>query len=1117
MFKPRKFSKEPVSVNHLFADVSADLLTSLPNATAYAGWELSKNDKYCVSRLPALPALLEASDAENSLLNGYTDSATKFALAVGPQTINVWPYRSTDASPFTYEFPIDSEALTLGLLTAPLGTLELDPGLVEIETLTGRVRFYESVQHAPALGIINSKQIETSVDLKNGEIITIAQNVEPAGIVVATNWKRVVLVTLRDFQGRPSLSTLELSSPLKASRLFSFFGTSSAEPDDEVVSIKLGAYNGLEQEILVQYAKGSFKKFVFKRSSNGQLYVDSRHTLHYNLTPYLENSIDGVIPGALINTRFLGLWNLAMPDADSWYTVLVSVENSVDGYAEKSLLLVTLKIDQSGVLLYGSHQLPQVAPTDSKPQLFIPSPCSTAFVVVGNSIIMTDMNTAFLQQNKNADPTFAYYRPQWEDVIKLKSSVEVIGLGYEDKEEEAANPAIVIMTNTSGVLRVERFPDSPQSQEHTEDPTDPVYLLKSHMVQAVFYNQSEAMDFDIDPIYLLETVESASTSIIDEVMNSLSSSLPPFFSSTRDSLLTRANALRELVSFVQNNFEDFWFIVVPKIVEALEKLDAAQHVWALLDAGTAEAALLKDKATSIIQEKHYASDSADIVRAFFTYEVEKVDAFVNDLLKSLQGSNHSDRVNVKILVGVFYEGVLKNEASYVSEVPEINPSKLWVLRTDLFDVAATAFERAFGTHAKTFDSFTAQDRLDLVRITESFYYIGTRAIQAMQDSDDTELDSYVAWFRTNRKKWVSALLKHGLTEEAQAITEKFQDFSSLAYILETERDSSSSELVDVKLHQHIDAHGYDFASKLFEYYIKTNQIQRLLLNFKDTDYLDQFLRVNSKKYAQVAWIHNLQNDDFENASKTLSSLAARKETDNQENRELSLSLAKLTAVAAKLQQPDSPNAIDLEESIIEAENNLVAVRIQNHLHETISLFVNNKKELITFDYFAQNFVNAKFHHLVLPNIEPFFQRFADLKVLTKAQLIDLLIGINPVGQLKRVFADAFRVALSIGNDSEYHEQAAKIWLAHLTMADDWGKITNTSENTDLVNKALVRELVIFYTLSHLDDDVELYGILDELLENTNPRGSPLEAELHMLVKEVSLSLWVNSIKAQVTR
>lgn len=1131
MFKPRKFDRDPslASVKYSNVDLTTDSAqsTSFFNTTAFAGWELTKNDKYCVSRLPALPVLLEstmdADGADEIIFNGYADHATKFALVVGPKAINVWPYRSTDTSPLTFEFPLgdaQSQELTLAILTRPSGPVTMDPGLVIIETIQGRVRFYESVQHAPALGIINSANIETRVDLKNGEYITLAENVEPAGIVVATNFKRVVLVSLRDVQGSPSLSTVELTGPLRALRLFSFFSSKTgSEAGDEIVNIRLGGSNGNEQEIIVQDSKGTYKKF-YCNLANGRAFVDHKKTLHYNLTPYLENNIDGIIPGALINTKFVGIWNLNVAGAKNLHTALVSVESFINGTAEIILLLVTLKIDQSGVLLYGSHQLPKTPSLkeDTKPQLFIPSPGATAFVVVGNSVIMTDLNTPFLQQNDLGEPSFTYFKPQWEDVVKLKPTVEIVGLGYENLEGKSTNPSLVLITKNYGVLRVERFPETTQSKlQQVRDPTDPVYLLKSHMQQAVFYRLSEAMDFDVDPIYLLEDVNAGVKSIVDEVMNSLSSSLPPIFSSTRDSLLTRANALRELVVFVQGNFVEFWPLVIPQIVDALEKLDAAQHLWALIDSGSAEAALLKERITTIIQESRYVASSTDIVRSFFTYEVEKIDILTTELLKSLQSSNYSDRTVIKILIGVLYEGVLKNEARYVSDVPEIKPTKHWLYKTDLLDVACTAFQKAYGSSSRAFDTFSSQDRLDLVSLCEALYYTITRAIQAMQDKDDHNLASYVNWYRTNRKVWIAALLKHGLVEEAKAIAEKFQDFFSLAYILETERDSIPNDVVDNQINQYIEVHGYEFASKLFEHYMKADQVQRILLNYKHNKYLDQFLRANSKRHAQVAWIHHLQCKDFENASKVLNSLASRKETDNQENRELCLSLAKLTAIAAKFDQHGTPNAMNLEYSIIETENNLVAVRIQNHLHEILSGFVQNKKELITMEYFQQNFVNPNLGEGATEEVSSFFDRFANQKVLTKEQLIAILTSVKPIGQLKLVFSDALKVSLTIENDLVFQEQATKVWLRLLTTTDDWDKITDTSENTDDVNKAKVRDSIFFHTLSQLEGNSEHFKYLDVLLSNAekNPGGDAIEKKLHRLVTEKSLKLWVESIKADV--
>ncbi|KAK7680132.1 hypothetical protein QCA50_016857 [Cerrena zonata] len=183
--------------------------------------ELTKNDKYCVSKLPALPSVFNENNGE-AVFNGYSDHLSNYSLVVASGSIYVWNYKSIDTTPLLFQFPLDKDSLDsklpLAILTNPSTGNSQDPGLVIINATTGDVKFYESVQHAPALGIINNKQLESNIPIqsRHGEYITLAENVEPAGIMVATSWKRVVLVTIRDFQSKPHLSTHELLSPSKS-------------------------------------------------------------------------------------------------------------------------------------------------------------------------------------------------------------------------------------------------------------------------------------------------------------------------------------------------------------------------------------------------------------------------------------------------------------------------------------------------------------------------------------------------------------------------------------------------------------------------------------------------------------------------------------------------------------------------------------------------------------------------------------------------------------------------------------------------------------------------------------------------------------------------------------
>ena len=54
-------------------------------------------------------------------------------------------------------------------------------------------------------------------------------------------------------------------------------------------------------------------------------------------------------------------------------------------------------------------------------------------------------------------------------------------------------------------------------------------------------------------------------------------------------------------------------------------------------------------------------------------------------------------------------------------------------------------------------------------------------------------------------------------------------------------------------------------------------------------------------------------------------------------------MAKLSAIAAKAEGASAEDATKLDEITVEAESNLVVIRIQNKLHKAISAFVEDKK------------------------------------------------------------------------------------------------------------------------------------------------------------------------------
>ncbi|KAJ8141943.1 hypothetical protein OY671_004896 [Metschnikowia pulcherrima] len=1136
LFKARKLGTDS-DVQQTQQSFLADSTTETGSASLAASpstggaTELTKNDKYCVSRLPALPPVLsnDPGVGQAGFLNGYTDNATRCALAVSDSAINVWPYASIDDTPITFEFPLPQgagiEAMPLAILTRPTPGTTLDPGLCIVHSTTGLVTFYESVQYAPALGMINSSRIETHIGISaaQGEYITLAENVEPAGIAVATSWKRVVLIVLRDYKGAAQLQTLELTKP--PSRLFSgWLGGSREELDGEIVSIKVGqvSQHGSMQDIIVQDASGTFKKFQYQLSASGTPYI-GRHVLSYKLSSFLEKNIDGLIPGSVLHTQFLDLWPLVADQAASpdVYVSLVAVSSSAYGIEQHRLLLLRLKINDSGVLVLSSHQLPDVGSNQlaSRPRLFIPSPEKTAFVSIGNAVILSDLSVV---SSRHSTSNFQYYEPKWEDVVHFKSAVQIIGFGYEDQTAAANNPALVFISAEHGVVRIERFiENSTEVTSDDTDPSDPVALLKSHISQAIFYGDSSFVEFNVDASHSLDIVNPALTAVVSEVLDSTSPYLPPNFSSTRDSFSLRLKLLKALIDYARANFADHLYVLLPVIVEALEKLEVASNVWHIADGDGADAGHVKHVLKTVIKRNDmvHGYASKDILRSFFSHNVSEILIVLTELVDDLSATPESTIVLLQLLVRTLHDAVYKNEVAYIFGTSEIPPYKLWVFESSLVVKAEEVFTQAFCTKSNSSIQDSLLSRPELVQLTDSLFFIVNSAILFMQQTNDDQLHEYVKWYNRRKSDWTDALLTRGLSKEALAIAQKYHDFDSIAYVLEKEREQASPEYIFDKIDFFMNQYGYDFASKLFDFYLSHDQLQRILVDCKPYGtFLEQYFAEKPRKSNKVSWIYYLQAREFKKASNVLISLSAEKDHENQEIQEFNYSMAKLAAIAAKAEGPSSPEESSvLDEIAVEAESNLLVVRIQNKIYQTIASFVGDKQELVTLDYFVNDLSNPKLRKFGLKaEVGVYFDRFAQQKALSKEHLVSLLTSLNPTTQFDHVFADALKVAASITNDAFFHNIASEIWKKLICVTDDWHLISATENNSDDVNKMRLRDTIFFRTVRSVQGSDEIMKVLDDVLEKAREDGMTdgdiWGDQLKQLAEECDIELWINTVR-----
>ncbi|KAI3404363.2 NUP133 [Candida oxycetoniae] len=984
--------------------------------------EFTKNKYYCVSKLPAeLPSNFQSEQQEQQFINAYADSESNYSLVINDDTIYAWCYKSIDHSPFSIQFPIDKSKFQLpimALLTRPSSGTGQDPGLIILDTITGLIKFYESVQHAPTLGLINDKSFELQLKLEKEEYITMAENVEPAGICIATSSQRCILIQLRDFKSKPHLSYLEVLNPNNSGIISRLLGVGVGENGSgrsgsrsEIVAIRSGLVkeHGTSQQILILDSSGTFHCMEYNLlSASSASYLDKGKSFKQNLY------IDDAYNVSNQSVKFMDIWPL---QEESYYLALCQVNGR--------LLLATFGADKSGVLFYGSHQLKSIdhiSHLQNSAKLFLPKPGKTAFVIVDTAIIMTDINTSYIESQS----TFTYYKPRWEDIVKLQASTDIIGYGYEN-QSPISNPAVILITKQFGVLRIERF----QEKITDEEINDPILLVKSHIEQGIFYSKSTGIDFDLSQKFDNGIIEEAVALINNEVLNSTSAYLPSTLPSIADLTELKVNLFKVLISYCQRNFPGL--NLVSGILTNLQKTNCALNLITYINANE------KYKAEFKKLEPNY--------REFFAHHITDISIILTKFLKSLKKANLS---TASLIVSTLYDGVYLNSIAYPQHVVFLS----WIFKTSssLIKDVESYFNSDFvkGRNDNADDAF---------RIVEILYYFSTAKIAEMKKQNQ-ELQEYENWFNAHKYNWISVLLKLDLVDEALNIAEKYHDFAALARILDSEKDVINIE--DLQYKEYFNKFGYPFAASVYEHYLKHDKIQDLLLNFTNfKPYLIEYFKQNPKQTTSVAWIRFILDGEFSNASESLSIASKDEEKTTIDTQLKQLSIAKMCAIAS------GNNNVSL------LDDDLVQIRIQIKLRDIV--LNKSKTEAVTQSHFVSYFINSKVQKTVAKKqVDEYFARLLENKRLAVEKSIDLLTIIEPKLLDGMGFIYALQIAKIIKNEQVKDFFISVIILRLITIGDDYEQIINETKNNDdeMVYKKRIQQSVLLKTLKNQSDIID---------------------------------------------
>ncbi|KAA8895178.1 Non-repetitive/WGA-negative nucleoporin C-terminal-domain-containing protein [Sphaerosporella brunnea] len=635
--------------------------------------DLTKNEKYRVLKLPAVPKVLSDPKTKNVAYSGTIDSQYRYGLLVDHNHAIAWEYAASSMTFKEFKFPFEADGeegkspFPLGAFVSPSANSP-EPGLVIVLPISGRIAYWDAVGTAVSEGLLfKIRAVQGKIPMMTNEVITAICNAEPAGFIASTSSGRLIHLALRDNAGRPHINPTIMRGTGGLSGLFGALRAGSNRRD--VAAVRAGKPLGMgEREIIVCTERGIFSRWHVSRSGSyaNTTDVDFRDQIWNAMSQeralqernseqfqVIDFQVSGYNPtgisGQEDDVKLLVLTGMITPDGKATYA-LVSLELSATGRASVDGIYVIKSYANSWQF-------------KSAPKLYLPEPKKTAFVVFDRAVAviskMPVMEDEMLEQD-------AYY----EDVVDFRGDlrIEIIGSGPESVDKgpstdvsmsfttdqgytrKIKNPGVVLVAKGVGILRIEAFDVAGARQINT-----PV-TVKSKLEQAVFFGtkSDNPLNFNgrLEVNFHVEDLEEAALEVSKEILRSRSPYLPAMLPSLGSHLELRAQHLRALITFLKSgHFGAVSKQVSWRLLQDAEKCEAARALWDVRNERLREDPNEEDSVLeSVIIDFFPAQDSelaesSDPVRTWFQHEVENIDTLLRMIKKSLAAKTNKGKRN----------------------------------------------------------------------------------------------------------------------------------------------------------------------------------------------------------------------------------------------------------------------------------------------------------------------------------------------------------------------------------------------------------------------------------------------------------------------------------------
>lgn len=524
-----------------------------------------------------------------------------------------------------------------------------EPAFLVITAAGGHVTYWESLSSAASIDPSRQKQQGTQgavSGMMSGEIITRVTEAEPHGFLLTFSTGRVAHMTVSDPQGKPSIRVQFLrSSAAYAGGLFGSLKNvfSSAGWRRDVAAVKAGSsWQRGQRYAVVATTRGAFQ--VWDLNWNGT------HSLVYEIDAKedLVKALEGggnILQGKDENA-FQVLDFAFVPGGATGKELTKSIEK---GDCKLLVLTVMSDMDSSRYVLVGlnladgfldvdvvhpisCYASPLPAEPNFRPQILVPEPAQTAFIVFETSVVLVSLVSAEDSPSSQLQMEAHTLPEPFQDAIDFRrnKSYRVVGCAAEPLERGQLYSSCVLAVYGFGIVRVAALPIK-EGQSVRDRAT---VTARTKIEQAVFYGslQQDLLDFSGRPEikFTKREVEKAALKVSNSIMNSTSVYISAILPSMDQQLQRRSTALADLIKHLNKHHEPLDRVTRWKLLWNAEKMAAAGAVWKCYNAA------LKTKRD---QDKNLIAELVDMLHENYKsenkpecYETDAVRHwFINDI------------------------------------------------------------------------------------------------------------------------------------------------------------------------------------------------------------------------------------------------------------------------------------------------------------------------------------------------------------------------------------------------------------------------------------------------------------------------------------------------------